>query len=786
MAAIADDQPRSPFYGALDRFAQFFINPLFLESSLDRELQAVDSENKKNLQSDVWRLHQLSQSTSNPNHPFCHFSTGNLETLRDLPKARGVDVRKEFMRFHEKHYSANRMKMVALGRESLDELESWVVEMFSGVRNQDLPQYRWDKEQPLTEKELLTQCFAKPVMDTRSLEITFPFMDEEDLYEAQPSRYISHLIGHEGPGSILAYIKEKGWATELSAGIMSLCPGSALLEVSVRLTELGLKNYQEVVKVIFQYISLIRETAPQEWIVNEMKGMSEVDFRFKQKTSASRFTSKISAVMQKPLPRAWLLSGTGLIRKFDPQLISKALGYLRPDNFRLTIISQDFGDDLDQREKWYGTEYRIEKIPGDFLDEIVKAGNSTATDRLPELQLPRVNDFIPTRFDVDKREVKEPLKAPQLIRNEHGARTWWKKDDTFWVPKANFFVGLRNPLVYATPENAVKGVFYCELVQDALVEFSYDADLAGLSYELGVQSLGLRIRVSGYNDKLSVLLDKVLRTMRTLEIRPDRFDIVKERLLEEYQNWELSEPYHQVGEYSGWLDSEKGWINEQLLGEIPNITVSDVQKFVPQLLGQASYDILAHGNLDKQEALELTKLVEMSLETRPLPPSQWDIRRSLILPEGSNYAYRRLLQDPSNINHCIEYILFVGERSNQLLRAKLLLFTQTAEEPAFDRLRTKEQLGYVVFTGARTSWPTTMGYRVLVQSEQTPEFLEGRISSFLANFAQALDEMSPEEFDGHKRSLIKKRGEKLKNLGQETGRFWSHIGDEYLNFEQGG
>src|ERR1700760_3455888 len=41
----------SPLYGALDRFAQFFIDPLFLDSTLERELKAVDSENKKNLQS---------------------------------------------------------------------------------------------------------------------------------------------------------------------------------------------------------------------------------------------------------------------------------------------------------------------------------------------------------------------------------------------------------------------------------------------------------------------------------------------------------------------------------------------------------------------------------------------------------------------------------------------------------------------------------------------------------------------------------------------------------------
>ena len=82
-AKAAEDAESSPLYGALDRFAQFFIDPLFLPSTLDRELRAVDSENKKNLQSDQWRLHQLEKSLSNPNHPYCHFSTGNFEVDRN-------------------------------------------------------------------------------------------------------------------------------------------------------------------------------------------------------------------------------------------------------------------------------------------------------------------------------------------------------------------------------------------------------------------------------------------------------------------------------------------------------------------------------------------------------------------------------------------------------------------------------------------------------------------------------------------------------------------------------
>ena len=44
---------------ALDRFSQFFLTPLFTESATDREVQAVNSENEKNLASDPWRQQQL-------------------------------------------------------------------------------------------------------------------------------------------------------------------------------------------------------------------------------------------------------------------------------------------------------------------------------------------------------------------------------------------------------------------------------------------------------------------------------------------------------------------------------------------------------------------------------------------------------------------------------------------------------------------------------------------------------------------------------------------------------
>lgn len=732
----------------------------------------------------MWRLYQLSKSTANPKHPFCHFSTGNLETLQDGPRARGLDVRREFIRFHEEQYSANRMKLVVLGRESLDDLEAWVAELFAGIRNKNLPKIRWDTEQPLTKNELLTQCFAKPVMDSHTLQLTFPFLDEEYLFDSQPGRYLSHLIGHEGPGSILAYVKRRGWATELSAGSMQICPGSSMFDISISLTVEGLKYYKEIIHVVFEYISLMRASAPQEWIFDEMKVMAEVNFRFKQKTPASDFASATSAMMQQPIPRNRLLSGRKLLREFDSRVISEALEYLRSDNFRLTLISNQLSEDLHERERWYGTEYKLEKIPASDLAEIVKAERKSSSERLPDLHLPHKNHFIPTQLEVEKKDVKEPAKTPKLIRNEEGVRTWWKKDDRFWVPKAKIFIMLRTPLVNVTPANRVRTVLYAELVSDALVEYAYDAELAGLVYGLGTSAHGLQIQISGYNDKIAVLLEKVLVTLRDLEVRADRFAVVKERLQRHFQNWDYQEPFRQIGDYTTWLNMPQGWINEHYLAEIPHVSLPDVQEFFPQLLRQLHIEMLVHGNLYREDALRLTGLVESRLNPQPIPYPQRTIRRSLVIPPGSSYTYSRTLKDAANVNHGIEYFIYVGAMSDSSLRAKLLLVGQLTQEPAFDQLRTQEQLGYVVFSGFRPS-ATTMGHRVLIQSERNPGYLEERIEAFLRNFAVKLQEMSAEEFEDHKKSLIARRLEKLKNLGEESGRFWRHIDDEYLNFEQG-
>jgi insulysin len=56
------------------------------------------------------------------------------------------------------------------------------------------------------------------VKDLRILQLIWPLPEELTHFKKKPIHYLSHLLGHEGPGSVLSLLKKKGWANALVAG----------------------------------------------------------------------------------------------------------------------------------------------------------------------------------------------------------------------------------------------------------------------------------------------------------------------------------------------------------------------------------------------------------------------------------------------------------------------------------------------------------------------------------------------------------------------------------------
>ena len=753
---------------ALDRFSQFFISPLFLESCKEREKMAVDSENKKNLQNDTWRAYQLEKSLSNPDHVYSKFGTGNAETLN------GSDVRDQLLKFHAELYSANQMKLVLLGRNSLDELESMAVSKFSEVKNKQIGPPEFEGEVLRLNRELGSVYTFKPVKEVRNIEICFPIPECSKLWRSQPSHYFAHLIGHEGEGSILSYLKKQGWVLYLGAGGSDATPGTDFFKISMELTLPGLENWRSIVEVVFAYINILKKEGIQEWIWKENQLCSEAAFQYRERQPASRFTSGIAGKLHLPIDRQFLLS-TDIPREFVKSELELVLSALRTDNFRVALA--DPGVVPDRTEKWYGTEYRLDRLPKDLLANCAPDSKLNIVG----LHLPAKNDFIPENFETNRKEVKEKAKQPTLLKHTSTMRLHHKKDDTFWVPKANYIYQIRSPLMMSSAQNAVMSKLFIELLKDALGEYSYPADVAGLQYAVDPVVGGLTLTFSGYNDKMAVLVEKVLQRMKSLTILEDRFIIEKDRLERDLRNFEYDAPYSQVSYHMSYVLAQTIYSKEEQIQCLPSISFDMMKDFANSAFEACHVEILAHGNITSSEATAAAELFEKIMQPKALEVKDTKALPALWMPVGS-HVYSRKLKDESDINSAIEYFVQVGPSYNAEERAICTLFAQICSEPAFNQLRTKEQLGYIVFSGTKVTL-TSHGFRILIQSEKPASFLASRIDAFLDFIKTVISEMTDAELDVHRKSVIDKLNESLKNIAQETKRYWSHISSGLYDFD---
>lgn len=759
----------------LDRFAAFFVCPLFNEDATDREVNAIHSEHVKNIQNDSWRLKQLEMSTADPQHDFCKFGTGNLTTLDTIPKSKGVMVRDQLLKFHQLLYSSNIMSLVVLGKESLDELARMVVPLFSAVPNKGVVRPTWPQH-PYGPEQLGLQAHVVPVKDNRFLYITFPTPDLRKFYKAGPGDYVAHLIGHEGPGSLLSELKSRGWVNSLVGGEKDGARGFSFTIVNVDLTEEGLDHTDDIVHLVFQYLNMLRAEGPQRWIFQELQELWRMAFRFKGKDTPQSYVRDLAGMLHL-FPFQDVLAGPYLLEEYRPDLINDLLNYLRPDNVRITVVAKRFVGEADSVEKWYGTQYHLEPIPDSVMQMWRDAGINE------NLKLPPHNEFIPSNFDQCPRE-GEGEQLPVIIKNTQGTRVWFVQDHTYNLPKAVLHFEFKSPVAYQDPHHTNMTHMFVRLFTDALNEYTYAAMQAGLSYSLDNTIYGIVLSIRGYNDKQHVLLSKIMDKLTNFVVDQQRFDILKESYIRGLKNFSAEQPHQHAVYYTYMLLAQKVWSHSEMLEATEELTRESVQDMIPKLLSRMHIECLVHGNFSHQHALELVSIVERSLQAsmgrRSLLPSELVGHREHQLLERGEYVYEQV-----NEVHHTSSIQTYFQCGPQETRANMLveLLCQLITEPCYNILRTQEQLGYLVASGPRRS-NGVQGIRIIVQSDRPPLFLDSRIEAFLVYIQNYIQEMSDAEFESNKTALAARRLEKPKKLAQLASKYWMEILSQQYNFDR--
>ncbi|RVE50691.1 hypothetical protein evm_004601 [Chilo suppressalis] len=647
-----------------------------------------------------------------------------------------------------------------------------VVPLFSAVEDTSVIAPSWP-EHPFPPELRRKRAYCVPVKDLRSLSIDFPIPDTRKHYKSGPGHYLSHLLGHEGPGSLLSALKERGWCNSLVGGTRIGARGFGFFGVQVDLTEDGVEHIDDIVKLVFQYISMVRSEGPQRWVWEEQKDLMAMEFRFKDAQEPRALVTGHVHLLQE-FPMEDVLSAYYLLSEWRPDLIEELLSLLVPDNVRVGSVAKCFTEKCTQTEPWYGTKYLQE----DIEPERIKEWKSVSP--APELRMPPPNEFIPTRLELETSEdATLEGTTPAIIKDSPLMRLWFKRDNEFHLPKAVITLDLVSPLAYADPLSCNLTSVWVLLLRDGLQQFAYAGELAGLRWSLGNAKYGLSITIDGYDDKQHVLLEKIIDHLVNFKADPQRFHIMKENHIRAIKNFEAEQPYQHAVYQQALCLSDVVWTRCQLMDAAETMTPEMLDDYACRMMHRVHIEGLMFGNITRERAINIADTIENKLpkNATPLLAQQLLLHREIELEKGTEY-----LRETNNSVHkssCASLYYACGVRSSRQ-NVALELLAQALSEPCFSVLRTKEQLGYIVFSGVRRS-NGVQGLRVIVQSDRHPSYVEDRIEAFLEGALEYLEKMSDEEFLKHRAALAAQRLEKPKRMASRASQIWTEITSQPLN-----
>lgn len=850
---------------ALEIFSQFFVAPLFTKSGTGREVKAVDSENSKNLTADARRRLQILKDLGDPSHYYTKFSTGNSNTLRTNNDGELEHVRDALLAFHRKHYLPSSMTVVVVGPQTLDILQEWCVSRFSAMINRPSP----STSNEMTSAEKLVEeaskhapphhfgspveefrspfrpelqgkwpalVTVKPMRSMRRLVMMFPLPPTQHDPDRSPSSVLSHLLGHEGPSSSFAILQNAGLLSSLSAGPRTSGPDFTLFQLNIGLTELGEKEWKKVVGVIFEHCRLIAKAAKEE-----RKGKSKELRRiwgenakihrmfFDQASPPSAFgfaPSFSSAVVLYGTERS--ISQGSMLNESEETLPLEAIedfaARLVPSNCLIERCSEDawseaenMGCAMKKVEQWYGIDYFVSS-----LDDADASTWLNGTNKA-RLALPPPNEYIPRSLQLcsDLPEeakqgprIEKDIEPPNLLINDENGRLWHRLDDRYALPKSHFSILVRNALVenrkadeqwVHDPNASVLSSLLSGIFSDALAQETYDADLAGLRWNISLGSEGIRFTFGGFSDRLPDLVAKVLSEFASAHFLKESFFVSsKDKMIRSLKTYLQSRraDSHAIY-YRDFLLGGHGLGIEKALEASEKATLDSVAVYHKALLEnqEQSVDCLCAGNISEAEARNLHDTVTAffkkdntssntniwlpgAQERRLIPRSDFELHFSSKNEQEENGAV--VISFQSQIPGYRGPALSTNESLQS--SAAIRLLCHILREPLFDELRTKQTLGYIVSSyydigvskapsSRGENWSVPVDFIVVnvLSRKAAPDEIVRRIDDFLISFRGSLKRMPKSQIEDHASALSTKLLKPIQDLRTEASNHFSKI-----------
>ena len=458
----------------------------------------------------------------------------------------------------------------------------------------------------------------------------------------KPYRLLSFCLGHEGPGSLLALLKSRGWACDLQAGFTQSLRDFAIFVCNITLTTEGINHWREIIHLLHRYLQIM-STAEQSVCASlfaESILIEDASFKFQEKQSGETIVQSASTGMLEYPPEFCHCAPTCILEKdFRFDHWQRWLSFLcdPAKNMRVHVVATKEAHEEDAQcelewlsERWYGTEYRTEPLHAALASDhsspspvsfSALADLGAAADADNELHLPPSNPYLPANFSMLPLE---STSDPQPVATLERAVAWAATEVALKEPRVSFCMHLQVPWADADAESYITNSLMVKVIEETFSTSKYLAEEAKYEITLTHQhsscvTSGLRLSVLGFSDKIDAVVRDVCATIAAPLLSPELFAYVTGTMQQTFDELKVSDAYSfclRPGDHV----RRRPWNSESAKEEaLKGVTLQKLSDAHARFMRECFATIIMCGNLSLAAAADLSTLALKALEIPIVP-----------------------------------------------------------------------------------------------------------------------------------------------------------------------
>lgn len=692
----------SGFENILDIFYHLVKEPLLSESSLDREVNAVNSEHDKNILNDTWRLFHIMGLISDDDHVGRKFGTGNLETLKK------DDTIEKVRKFYNKYYHKNNF-YICLGDKKEKSYYEKLLNNNFGSLTSEKDQNSYNLEIPYT-KNINKKYLLESENNNRKLYLLWNI--EKIDQKENPIRLINEITSNMRVNSLQKKLNDLHYIKSLSLSEVQNEDYFIAISLEYSLTDKGIKNINNIIDITKKYFEFLEKQNVNK-LIKEFQIKNDIFFDYDENMDSFSVSSEIIETMMESNEILYYYNNS---ENLTQGIFQKIVNVLRGPNIQMLLLPKEkLVDSIEKLEEFSDNYYKMKYYKVNINQDIKKNNIEF------ELQIP--NKYVKTPVLQNKKEtgmIKKGL-------------NYYKFNKSWNTPNVYLTIIIDFPHF---EDN------YLQIMQGLLVlsyqirEYYYDAMLLGYGIKLTpiVTKNILILDITGYNTDIDFLLEDFMSNIKNLGNLEKYLNIVNKEYKHDLEKYKTSPPLSYGFNEIKKILLENYKTSKDLLDEYRDLSAREYFNILSKIVDNKK-KIYQYGNY--KNIIDYTDTFDIKVKNN----------RELINTEFKH-------PNPKEENKGLFIIYKIGQYNIKNDTFATLLNSIMADK-FFDELRTKNQVGYLVGQGINN----LNGCLYLVQRIQTQKDLNKVIklvNNFNSEFKLELERLDSEDFNNYKNSMKKK------------------------------